>query len=409
MSGKNILRITSAVALLALVFAMFAFPHSKVDAANVSDSKSKQMESDIQKLKDDEAAVKAKLASLKSQEASQYEIKETLEEEIKIKEEEIRKYNDLLYELGISIQNKQAEIDYKSAECDEKFEQFKKRLVVSYEDGQQGYLGMLLSSESISDFFINAEMMNSMLEYDKQVMQNLNDQRKTLTEEKDALLDDQAKQEQYRNDLSVAEKELENKRAEVNNIIYQLQKQEKDAESKIATLQTERKKADDELKAYLAELARKGGTFTQGKLDWPISAQSPLYNYISSPFGNRSYKIYNRWASDFHLGIDIAVRTGTPIYASGDGTVVKAVYYGGSYGTYVTIDHGGGVATHYAHCSSLNVKQGDVVKRGQQIAVSGATGNVTGPHLHFEYRVNGNVVNPLEGGRVSYPNPLVYW
>lgn len=377
--------------------------------AAVSDSKSKQMEADIQKLKDDEAAVKAKLASLKEHKADQYALKEALEEQIGIKEEEIRQYNALIAALSDSVSGKQAEIEERQSELDTKFGQFKKRLAVSYEEGQQGYFAMLLSSESIADFFINAEMMNSMLDYDASVMRELNESMRVLSEEKEALLEETAKQEQYRNELAAAEKELENKRTEVSNLIYQLQKQEKDAESKIAALQAEQKKADAELQEYLKKLSQMtGGSFTQGTLSWPIGTGSQFYNYISSPFGPRTYMIYGRWVSDNHSGIDIPVRTGAPVYAAGDGKVVKALYLTSSYGTYVVIDHGGGISTVYAHCSSLNVKEGDVVQRGRQIAVSGATGNVTGPHLHFEYRVNGKAVDPLAEGRVSHPEKLIY-
>ncbi len=408
MKSNNIKRRTAILTLFSvlLLTVAFVFP-SQVTA--VSDSKSKQMEADIQKLKEDEAAVKSKLASLKATEADQYALKEALEEQIRIKEEEIRQYNALIAALSDSVSGKQAEIEERQSELDTKFGQFKKRLAVSYEEGQQGYLGMLLSSESISDFFINAEMMNSMLDHDTAVMRELNESMRVLSEEKEALLEETAKQEQYRNELAAAEKELENKRAEVSNLIYQLQKQEKDAESKIAALQAEQKKADAELQEYLKKLSQMtGGSFTQGTLSWPIGTGSQFYNYISSPFGPRTYMIYGRWVSDSHYGIDIPVRTGTPVYAAGDGKVVKALYLTSSYGTYVVVDHGGGISTVYAHCSSLNVKEGDTVKRGQQIAVSGATGNVTGPHLHFEYRINGKAVDPLAEGRVSHPEKLIY-
>ncbi|MGN0519870.1 MAG: peptidoglycan DD-metalloendopeptidase family protein [Candidatus Fimenecus sp.] len=125
-----------------------------------------------------------------------------------------------------------------------------------------------------------------------------------------------------------------------------------------------------------------------GRFIWPaVGAYS-----ISSGFGYRS--------SGFHGGIDIVKpgggSTGAPVVAAGSGTVVTAGYHS-SYGYYVVINHGGGVSTLYAHMlrGSLKVSAGQTVSAGQAIGNIGSTGNVTGPHLHFEVRVNGNRVNPL--------------
>lgn len=107
---------------------------------------------------------------------------------------------------------------------------------------------------------------------------------------------------------------------------------------------------------------------------------------ITSKYGQRS--------SGFHTGVDIAVPTGTPVYAAAAGTVVKAGWSGG-YGYLVVIDHGNGYQTYYAHNSRLCVSVGQSVSKGQNIAYSGSTGNSTGPHLHFEVRINGNTTNPL--------------
>jgi murein DD-endopeptidase MepM/ murein hydrolase activator NlpD len=94
-----------------------------------------------------------------------------------------------------------------------------------------------------------------------------------------------------------------------------------------------------------------------------------------------------------HSGIDIGVSEGTDVLASKDGTVVTAGWNNG-YGYYVTINHGDGIATLYAHNSSLLVKSGDKVSKGQAIAKSGSTGNSTGPHIHFEIIINGETVDP---------------
>ena len=115
---------------------------------------------------------------------------------------------------------------------------------------------------------------------------------------------------------------------------------------------------------------------------WPASGD------VSSRFGWR-------WGgSDFHPGIDIANNIGTPIVATADGTVVESGWNSGGYGYLVKISHSNGIETLYAHNSDLVVSAGTVVKKGQVIAYMGNTGFSTGPHLHYEVRVNGTAVNP---------------
>ena len=121
------------------------------------------------------------------------------------------------------------------------------------------------------------------------------------------------------------------------------------------------------------------------------------YEYMTSGYGNRTYTMNGKQVSDFHLGIDlISAKYGTDyIVAFESGKVVYAGYNGG-YGNVVYIDHGNGYQTRYAHQKYLNVKVGDNVQKGDVLGYMGATGNVTGPHVHFEVRINGNTVNPYD-------------
>jgi len=127
-----------------------------------------------------------------------------------------------------------------------------------------------------------------------------------------------------------------------------------------------------------------------GKTDmvWPAAT-----HYISQPYG-----IWSRVSRGIHSGVDLAAPVGTPIYAAEDGIVTHAGCGASckkSYGLYIDIDHGGGIATRYGHASKLLVSVGDHVKRGQVIALMGSTGLSTGSHLHFEVRKNGRYVNPM--------------
>ena len=113
---------------------------------------------------------------------------------------------------------------------------------------------------------------------------------------------------------------------------------------------------------------------------------------VTSEFGNRVDPITGKRKG--HGGMDLAVPTGTPIRAALGGTVTVSKYNAGGYGYYVMIDHGNGLATLYGHCSKLLAKAGQTVEAGDIIALSGSTGRSTGPHLHFEVRVNGEQTNP---------------
>lgn len=121
------------------------------------------------------------------------------------------------------------------------------------------------------------------------------------------------------------------------------------------------------------------------------------YEYMTSAYGNRTYTMNGQKISDFHLGIDlISAKYGTDyIVAFDSGKVVFAGYNGG-YGNVVYIDHGNGYQTRYAHQKYLNVKVGDYVQKGDVLGYMGATGNVTGAHVHFEVRINGSTVNPYD-------------
>ncbi|MBQ7702863.1 MAG: M23 family metallopeptidase, partial [Firmicutes bacterium] len=143
-------------------------------------------------------------------------------------------------------------------------------------------------------------------------------------------------------------------------------------------LVAEIKKLQDEQRVY------EGGVFT-----WPC----PSSHYITYTFGYRYHPVFGDWR--FHTGIDISAYTGADIIAAASGKVIMAQWYGG-YGNCVMIDHGSGIVTLYGHASALCVSQGQEVSRGQLIARVGSTGWSTGPHLHFEVRINGEYVDPLQ-------------
>ncbi len=160
----------------------------------------------------------------------------------------------------------------------------------------------------------------------------------------------------------------------------------KEMHQELTELQVAASKQETSLQTLIEYFEDKRSLYASTPSEWPVRG------WINSPFGNRTSPFTGQM--QFHPGIDIAAQMGTPVVAPADGLVIKACYEAG-YGNMVELSHGYGLRTIFGHNSRLNVKPGQHVKRGDIIAYSGNTGSSTGPHVHYEVRVNGLPVNPL--------------
>lgn len=292
-------------------------------------------------------------------------------------------------ELRAQIETTEAEIQNTKAEYDRAMEQFLTEMVISYEDGEASYLGLILGADSLGDFLSRLEQISALMEFKKTVMKTLDTKREQL-EEKDRELIQKLKVqtetlEQLELDRIAYTKEADAAIAR----IAELEKDESAALKLYYANKAEEDKLDKELEEYLLELQRKNqGSLEGGDWLWPIPLTAD--QYCSSVYGWRM--LWGAW--DFHRGWDIACWLGTDIRASKSGTVVISTYHS-SYGNYVVIDHGGGISTVYAHASKLLVAKGDKVQKGDVIAKVGTTGSSTGYHLHFEFRKDGKYDDPF--------------
>ncbi|MFN4038647.1 MAG: M23 family metallopeptidase [Erythrobacter sp.] len=140
-------------------------------------------------------------------------------------------------------------------------------------------------------------------------------------------------------------------------------------------------------------LDRAGPTNPTERAIVSIPSRMPLVgSVLTSSYGMRTHPVLG--GTRKHSGIDLAAPTGTPVYATADGVVSRADWYS-TYGLYISLEHGASLQTRYAHLSRLAVAAGDVVKKGDLIGYVGSTGRSTGPHLHYEVRVDGVAVNPI--------------
>lgn len=198
------------------------------------------------------------------------------------------------------------------------------------------------------------------------------------TERRNALETSRAQQ-------AAARSEAAAEQANEQRLLSQVQAQRREHEQRLAQLQRESNDIAAQLRRRQAGQAVTPSG--RGVLAWPV-----MRPVVTSTYGYRVHPIFGD--RRLHAGLDLRAQTGTPVYSAGDGVVVFAGSKGG-YGNTVIIDHGGQIATLYGHNNALNIATGSRVRRGQQVAQAGSTGNSTGPHVHFEVRISGSPVDPM--------------
>lgn len=280
---------------------------------------------------------------------------------------------------------------------------FNKRVRDIYINGRLSYLEVIIGAKDFSDFANRVEMLKRIIDADIKLISSIKTEREEISQRKATLEADRAKVVELENKAREAQAVIQKKKDEQSAILAQAQNDKAVAEQMQADLQA----SSDAIRAMLqqraaeraaaaaaaAQAAQSSGggsdyTYVQGtgQLAWPVSG------VITPGFGWREHPIFGRQI--FHTGIDIGVDEGTPVHAADSGTVVYSGWMDG-YGYAVVIDHGNGISTLCAHNSDLAVSEGQSVSKGTVIAYAGSTGNATGPHVHFEVRVNGDPVNPL--------------
>lgn len=276
----------------------------------------------------------------------------------------------------------------------------KKRLVDIYENGDLTYASVLLSSQSFSDFVERWQDLRLLIAANERAVRARKAAEARVAAVEAELERTNLELQSEQEDQQRARNQLDDLASERRNLVELTAQQRRHVATQVAQMEDLSAAEEAQLEALIqqrqreleAERRARGiaglppvttgpvGTFT-----WPVTGT------ITSPFGWRSNPFGG--APDFHPGLDIAAPSGTTVTAAAAGTVIMAQWYGG-YGNYILIDHGGGYSTGYGHLSAIYVANGQTVQRGQAIGAVGSTGNSTGPHLHFEVRINGKPVDP---------------
>ncbi len=279
------------------------------------------------------------------------------------------------------------ELDRASGRMAQNKDKLRARIRSIYMSGDESMLLVLLGSRDAADFASRKFLLERIATRDEELfleVRELHDEIKVKKDEQDKLVAG----------ILELEKESKSKLAELNEaraekaaLLEKYQKEQAVYENLIDELEEESRKLESEVRRLQAQYMQSGGPVIRGsgRFVWPARGR------ISSKYGYRVHPIFR--TRRMHSGLDIAAPTGTPIVSADSGRVIFAGWRGG-YGNTVIVDHGGGTSTLYGHCSRIFVKTGQSVSQGQRIAAIGSTGNSTGPHLHFEVRINGSPRNP---------------
>ena len=266
-----------------------------------------------------------------------------------------------------------------------KRDQLAKRVRDIYINGQINYLDVLFGAKDFQDFFTRMDLLKRVIQQDYDLVQVVFAEKTAIETSQKELEKDKAAKEKLVVSAADRKKEAEKKQAAKQAIIDKMETDRATQERIINENLAASKEVEQMIRNSRyqpASPALSGG----GALNWPLGGP------ITSPFGWRVHPITG--ASRFHSGIDIGGDYGDTIHAAGAGIVSYAGWISG-YGYAVIIDHGGGISTLYGHNQALLVSEGQSVSQGQAIAECGSTGNSTGPHCHFEVRVDGDPVDPM--------------
>lgn len=277
-----------------------------------------------------------------------------------------------------------ARIKELKAQEEEQYELFCKQIRQEEERGPVSYWSVIFKATSFADLLGRMDFINEVMEYDRNVMEQLRATREQLAMDQEAL-------EEQKAELISTQQEMEEQIAAAEALI-------KEYESTEAGMQAMHEQAEEDEARILALIKKansqnsgssggSSGNAGVGGYIWPTNST----RYVTSPYG---YRICPFHGKEYHNGADIGAPYGSPVLAPKSGTVIQAGWNGG-YGISVMIDHHDGIVTLFGHMCDCNVSEGQQVVQGQVIGWCGSTGNSDGPHIHYTMYKNGAAIDPL--------------
>lgn len=312
-------------------------------------------------------------------------------------DDEILKYEERINELNEKVQSYEQSLEILRKELEETIQEYtikdeivRERLVAIARAGEVTYLDVLLKSKSLPEFLSNFYLIREITETDIQLMQEVEQKKNQIEEYTKKIEEENTKTMEVKAQAEQISIVLTNTKSVQEGYISSLQENEKKLNEEI----TKYKEEQTRIELIIMQISTSQNVdiqYTGGPLIWPVAKSGSV---ITSNYGYREHPIQG--IVKIHQGIDIGgVGFGAPIVAVLDGVVSFAGELG-SYGNCVMIDHGNGITTLYAHGQKILTERGKEVKQGDLIMEVGSTGNSTGPHCHFEIRINGYTQDPLK-------------
>ena len=261
------------------------------------------------------------------------------------------------------------------------------RLIQMYEAPEFQFLQVLLEAKNVTDFLSTYYAMKELAEYDAELLDTVKKQKQDIETTKQILAEKKQQVITSKQTLAKKTQVLANTKTMREYYISKLSTEEQELQAKIDEYNNQVASIEAEIK--LLALNSISEDYIGGAMIWPV----PGYTSITSEYGMRVHPITG--AYKLHTGVDIGAPLGANFVAAANGIVSKATF-NAAYGNMVIIDHGGGVQTLYAHGSEILVQVGQTVEAGTPILKVGSTGYSTGPHAHFEIRIDGQTINPLD-------------
>ena len=390
-----LMMVTLVVSVVGSLGALAADEQDQIDA----------LEQQKIELQSQQASIQTNIDDLIAQQADVIDQKAAMDEKNELARQEIELINEQIDVYTGLIEDKAEELEKAEAAEQAQYELYRKRVRAMEEEGSYTYLDILFQCRSLSDVLSAIDMIGEIMDSDKRLFEEYKAARENTEQVKAEYEATLAQLGEKQETLEAEKAELEEQIAAAVEVINQLQDDIDAAKAEyakaaaaeaaaqasinaiIAQMQAEEEAARQEAAQNNQQYTGTGSTAT-GTYIWPC----PSSTYVTSAFGMRDHPLFGDERP--HSGIDIAGSAGSEVLAADSGTVAVATY-SSSYGNYVTIYHSNGDYTLYAHMSSLAVSAGQSVTQGDVIGYVGSTGWATGPHLHFEIRVNGSTVDPL--------------
>ncbi|MGH7661785.1 MAG: murein hydrolase activator EnvC family protein [Vulcanimicrobiaceae bacterium] len=282
-----------------------------------------------------------------------------------------------------------------------------RRLVDAYEHGQLGYLAVLFSATSFSDFVERWDDIRLLVDANQHALRARKAAEAQVATIEETLLGTRSRLDQNAADVARTQAELTTLAQQRAQLVAAADAQKRQVAQEVTQLEEISEQAEQQIEALIRQkqaeeaarqAAARRAALLSGQVPPPIvgapgALMWPASGPISSPYGMRTNPVNGRFL--MHTGIDIAVEMGTTVVAAAGGRVISAGWNDGGYGNMIIIDNGGNMSTLYAHLSQIFVGADQEIKEGQAIGAAGSTGHSTGPHLHFEVRIDGKPVDPM--------------